>query len=1790
MNLSAPQPAIEADRAAALVADVAVARIEREMHDSPGRKSLFSIVDLGPELTSAIALEAGRRIKGAEIYINPALQDGSLPESMLSSWSATHIRNMERPSGEGVILFAVTTEHLDVVGATVKEIKQISEEALSQAPELWLSRCQDLKDLSPRMRDSVGAFMRGAYAAGLVSGGLPMLSRFVLRLDEEYQRNARIEKALDNALAAFRIPAGAGRFKDFPQRGRIKSAEKWAEDLAELHRKAEDALYLRNDRGAPLDRDVLRARVRELASNGRMTQTERDVLIALLDDGSIQAGSWRPSQVAASRLRWEVFEPVLKISKTATRSKLSEATSVFFRTYYPAALDEEDRHLLDNDIVETGDADDAEREFFFKHRETLKDDKRLLKRWEAFIFRKTEEHADLLSGILIAAADLVGAVDQMPEDPVLVLRLEGADRTNYFKNKNTDICRFLRDRFRGLAKTLSPAMECDFGTLWTHSDVWDNKQASEKTSLLSRQFKFDICLVSRSEAGSKDVFKTAQHATQLVWTMPANSFANSYTVNMTEVANAGGDAAYLGSGRFSRSQRTDRVVDGIIDLQDRSTVQDVFDSPQGTLVNMNDPDLDEGSSFLAALDELSGEVLLPADAARIREAFEAFGRSYAQAVRAFVSADGEGIADASLYEQSRLFGDLLRLLRQAARNDDCRKRLWRPMLSVGMAHSLDRPSVAISCPWHPFRLAEAGAKAEKVAEALSNLLGSGGNGADLRTYARSVSEVIGKAWHPTMTLVHGGSDPKLLIETEEFAGFALLEPPTLEEGAEDAFDGYAKEATAALLEQSREYLDLNPHERANFSVVLYNADNRDLPSRLADQLARKIESESDLRCDLILTHTNQQRLRQIYAEQNVTISRELDGVLASEAAQTFLSRLRVGFLDVDSVGNGTTARKADIVLLHDVIARGARTAWRRVPVPRGGWPSFAGHLPDAETRRLSHGMGERKSETLLVPASRPAEVQHYVDMIHDLHRDEKEDASEHYVPVREVNFDDPRIADAIGQAHKVAEWVVTFDGIANEQLLKNNGINVIRNIAWPGSSHNVIVSTKKPSKPLKAKLAGQIATVTGKAGDAAAAFADSCINEAASISGRVVLRAARQENHALELLGLMLSKQVLLASLPGGIAPVAWLQLDDFSEPLGLKSRKKADILALCVGEEDGQPVLDVNVIESKFVSLQGEAEEAAKSLDQTRATTLDLKNRIVLDGDVLNRGLWRSRLADLLLEHGVFPRSIADRDPRSWSTMVRSGDANIRIRGMSFVFVHDCIVSKPEPNPQAEPEIRQYVFDRPEIARIFRAFETPGSEERLAVGLPSPAFCGKPPAGQEAGNDAGEAPPVGPVPRDVPQADQETAARHAAETAPARPAPASEPAPEPSGSHDGGGEAGRYPKSVRAYIDAFPATPEAADAVTWLADVKVKLRQALRSYGMDTEITGERLTPNAALVKFKGNDTMTVANVEKRKEVLQTSHSLVVTDVRPGNGEVLVMVRRPTRTILSLPELWRRRMLPETAPVLNGSFLLGEREDDGELLYLNIFGENGGQPQHGPHTLIAGESGGGKGVLTRNILLDLLATNSPRNVRVRFVDPKFGADYPWLRNMPHLDGGIVETQEGAIETLEELVAEMDRRYAEITKIAPNIEKYNQKVEEAARLPRIFLFHDEIGDWMADKGSAYPDAVSSHVVRLASKARAAGVHLVLITQRPDKDAMPSQIKANVGNKICLKVASGVNSRIVLDEGGAEQLLGRGHFAAKLANEVPMGQSSLIIGQSPFIDDDDAWELAAAITGHWGRAG
>ncbi|SHM73352.1 FtsK/SpoIIIE domain-containing protein [Roseibium suaedae] len=1779
-----------------LIGQVAAKVIERAIKDDPTKKPLFAIVGLEPGLTSAIVRKVHSTIPGVEAYVNPELSDDSLPSSMLSSESATHFRNMEKSEGEGAILIATSTDHLEVVGATVKDIKKISEQSLLREEDIWIDCCHELRTLNERGRENLRRFMIASYEAGLVINGLPMFAAFMLALDKSFESTPNLSKCMDDALPYFRIPAGAGHFKVPSSNDRPKSVAKWRTELAEIQTRAENAIYLRNDRGSPLDLKELSLRVEELFSEGRISSDDANKLKALVEDGAVHAGDWTAAQEEAVKLPWDVFVLLLKQSKAPKKAPLGAATLDWFDTNEPSSLSDDEKELLTSIASERDDADDQERELFFRLRESLKSDKRLLKRWESFVFRKIEEHDNLLSGILIAAADLKKSIEDLPDDPIFLIKMVGAEKLSFWKEKNTDLCRYLRDNWRSLPGLVSDVAVLDFGLLWSHSDHWDDGKTSEKTSQISRQFKFDIFVVDRSdtttEEDRKNAIKTAKHSTQLVWTMPPNSFANAYSANVRDIANFDSDAAILALGRFSRSQASDRPGNGVISLDDRSSVQDAFDKREGALVEVNDTNLNMGQVFRAALTELRGDILIAESAAEIESSFNAFEKSYTSAVRGFADGTGAGLLNDDIYEQSRRYGELLQNLRRLARNDVCRERLWQPALSIGLAWSTDAPPAAISCPWHPFRLAEHCAKAERAAEALRALLKSGDNGADLRTFAISEARSIERSWHPNLSLTPLTSKPRLLVETSHFAGFGYMEPPTVDEGANESFDSYAKEATSELLTVAKEYLDIHPHERANFSAVLYNADNRELPAKLADQLARKVEHEADLRCDLILTHTNPERLREIYADQNNRISMELDGVLASEAAQTFLSRLRVGFVDVDSVDNGSGTHKADVALLHDVISRSALVSWRKIHQPRRGWPSFHSHLPDEQTRRQSHAKGERKSEMLLIPSTRPVEVQAYVNLIHDLHRDDKNDTLENYAPVREINFADSSVGDAIRKAHNVAEWVVTYDEIADRQLLKNNDINVIRFITRPGASHNLIVSTNKTGGILHSRIQDKLIDLTPKRGQDLSRLADEFIKAAARISGRVVLQAARSEKNAHELIGLVLSDFAIRASLPNDLTPVACLLLDDFSDWLG-HSGKKADLMYLCIGEKDDEPFVELVIVESKFVGKANQAQEMKSSWEQTRSTTGDLKSRLILDSDKLNRRMWRSRVADLLLEHGVFPQSPDGATPDIWTDMLRSNDADVRLRAASMVFIHDTTDDELDPYipKEGEAEMRQFAFNQHRIETMIREFE--GSEERKTsfLQLPHPAGSKLLPDPSPPADEPHEAPTEPVVDMRTPDegipADPGDTAPPTSETE--EPVKETEEAVDrsfPPKDTDGGS----YPMSVMEYMYAQPASVDTEADNQWLETTQVSLRRALKGYGMETEIVDARLTPISGMISFKGNDNLTVQQVTKKKEELQTSHGIVVTDVRPGVGEVLVMVRRPNRRVLSLTELWKRRELPETAPVYNGSFLIGEREENGELVYLNLYGENGGQPQHGPHTLIAGESNSGKGVLTRNLILDILATNSPRNLRLKFIDPKFGGDYRWLRGMPHMDGDIITSPDLAIAAFRELVDEMERRYEEIMKIASNIDKYNAKVAPEARLPRIVLVHDELGDWTADKeNTEYQEAVSNQVVRLAQKARAAGVHLIVITQRPDKDALPSQVKANLNNKICLKVSSGINSRIVLDETGAENLIGRGHFAAKLANEIPTGNSGLIIGQAPFIDEDDADDLAEAIKKHWGRA-
>lgn len=224
------------------------------------------------------------------------------------------------------------------------------------------------------------------------------------------------------------------------------------------------------------------------------------------------------------------------------------------------------------------------------------------------------------------------------------------------------------------------------------------------------------------------------------------------------------------------------------------------------------------------------------------------------------------------------------------------------------------------------------------------------------------------------------------------------------------------------------------------------------------------------------------------------------------------------------------------------------------------------------------------------------------------------------------------------------------------------------------------------------------------------------------------------------------------------------------------------------------------------------------------------------------------------------------------------------------------------------------------------------------------------------------------------------------------------------------------------------------------------------------------------------------------------------------------------------------------------------------------------------PHMLVAGQTGSGKSVMINTFLTSLLYRNSPADLKLILVDPKQVEMAPY-QDIPHLLTPVINEPEKCISALKWAVAEMERRLRTMAEVGKrNITEYNNlKTEEG--MPHIVIVIDELADLMM---MAARD-VEALIVRLAQKARAAGIHLVLATQRPSVDVITGLIKANVPARIAFTVASQVDSRTIIDQMGAEKLLGRGDMLLLMS-----GMQKPIRVQAAFIDDDETAKVTEFI--------
>jgi S-DNA-T family DNA segregation ATPase FtsK/SpoIIIE len=385
------------------------------------------------------------------------------------------------------------------------------------------------------------------------------------------------------------------------------------------------------------------------------------------------------------------------------------------------------------------------------------------------------------------------------------------------------------------------------------------------------------------------------------------------------------------------------------------------------------------------------------------------------------------------------------------------------------------------------------------------------------------------------------------------------------------------------------------------------------------------------------------------------------------------------------------------------------------------------------------------------------------------------------------------------------------------------------------------------------------------------------------------------------------------------------------------------------------------------------------------------------------------------------------------------------------------------------------------------------------------------------------------------------------------------------------------------------------------IEDMSRRVEEKLKDFGFDVTVTA--VTPGPVVTQFE----MSLAAGVKVSQIMNLSKDLArallvegvrIVDVIPGKPVIGLEIPNSEREMIGLKEILSADVFTRSSSML--TIALG-KDINGHPVVANL--------AKMPHLLVAGATGMGKSVGLNAMILSVLYKATPEQVRMIMIDPKI-VELSCYADVPHLLTPVITDMNQAASALWWCVNEMERRYLLLAKFGVrNIDGFNEKLKstkqkgkplldpsfnkataeegetapELEPLPLIMLVIDEFADMLgalAQEDRTKAKRVEALIIRLAQKARASGIHLIIATQRPSVDVITGLIKSNVPSRVAFKVASKVDSRTVLDQGGAEQLLGMGDMLY-----MTPGISHLTRVHGAFVDDDEIARVVGFLREH-----
>lgn len=1677
-----------------------------------------------------------------------------LPAEVLTTARTTYFRNAA--CEKSALLVANTGDDEE---QSLKDLVSIGASELLTHPELWVSIAGDGLPVVDQHKQW---WLKAIQALLEVKQfGLDRFAEYVLQTRQAIEDGHPMLSALGVALPALHLPRDTGFFRSLTDKT-AGHLSKWKALYTQCVKKRYCYLLKQTPSQTLLLEDDL-----QKAFDHVRDAIPTDLHPVIHTYIAANSG-WNDEAAALAECEWELVKPLFDGLKRE-KFNLGKATFDFYEEREAELLtsDEQEylKRLRDNSRTEAQDEDE---DFYRHHRSELKEQPSLKSKWDRFVFGTAVETEDFVQGI---AACLRWLFDEDFTSTKRRLTIRSDRKTKKdLRDLNNDAGLFFVQRYRGLRELFGKRVSWDLGELMnfaTLSDLWRKSTkayVNRSTAKAALQLKFYLELEVETSTGTIDA-----RVKQLVWSYDPNSIAAEFS----------GDWSRLGEHPLVRSRVSREPVSGkgrfqSLDLRNIKTLYPAYGQDRGSFVATYKKDNDLGVSWPAALSGAEADGLVSKEvAASLRDLFKGFRQSYADAITGFAVS---GVACEALFKQAEDYGALLHAVCTQAKGDRNRARLLKPLLEIGTVGVDGGRVTAIVTPWQPLRLAAMGAKALQVSSLLRHLLTADEVlFGDPPLFFKQLQEELAHPYYPEIVLGWQTTRPELLSLTDYHLDYSLHEAPVISNDGYDDTNESPSETSSLIVDLTKRFLDLYPHERANLSVVLYNCDSARLPYALVDKMAELHEDEEDMRCQIVLRHRDGAKLRELYERIIESSDADVDSFVTSEATKDFMARLRIGIMaDQAPVSDPKDGPPTDIVFLQDVIARHASLDW----YPEACDPvEIEGFIPARWSRRRPSPTDDMKSVAYLCCPVQTKEGWAFITAITTFLKGDVEELDKRrLLPARKLDFNDPLTASIFKEIHNLGNWVVNYDELLDRRQLLNQNVKVIRYKQCATQGRNILISSTAPLSLLRSMVFGRLKDLNLELSDAdTRKLTERFINDANDISGDIVLRAAKRGRNASELMGVVLSRYMIRHEI-GTARRFGWYFLDDYAEWLGQREEQIADILAIAPEQTaDGQLQLAVIIAESKYIDIANLSPKRKESQKQLRDTVRRINDALFGNPKRLDRELWLSRFSDLMLSGIQFPAN-SPIDLAAWRRAVREGRCGIYLRGYSHIFV-----SGPSDSDECSELVAvaeadssyQEVFSRSRLRELVMSYwkdSDPMPVRRAsadqdiwleqAYRKPSERIeivrrrKRKEDSSDDGGSGSGSGSP--PEPSSPP-----------APPSPATPKAPTNAAPE-AGATTGGDTQWAHPGLAPLFSGYTGGTTDSAADAEWLKHVENLCKGALQQFQLQSKLLTSTLTPNAALLKFQGSANLTVEQVMRRRSEFLTTHKLNLISVRAEPGVVAMAIARQNRRVLHLPDVWTN-WHPDCSAG-NDNLLIALKEEDSSFLFLS-------PKTNAPHTLIAGSTGSGKSVLMQNIILAIACTNTPAQAQITLIDPKLGVDYFAFEGLPHLQGGIIDDQNQAIERLGELVNEMNRRYTVLKENrVSNIFDLNKKANPTERLPFLWIIHDEFAEWMMTPD--YADAVSDIVGRLGVKARAAGISLVFAAQRPDANVMPMQLRANLGNRLVLRVDGEGTSEIALGEKGAERLLGKGHLAAKLE-----GAPEITFGQVPFVSNEFLTQVVATLS-------